>query len=202
MNMIRLTRKFYTRDTQTVAKDLLGKIIVRQYDGIELRVKIVETEAYLGFEDKGCHTYNGRKTKRTEAMYNSGGYTYVYLIYGIHQLFNVVTEDKEIPEAVLIRAVEPLNNFEVLYKNRNKKRGSSLLELTNGPGKWTQALQINQGLNQVDLTTAHEIFIINQKSLDEDLIVAKKRINIDYAEEYKDKKWRYFIKDNAFVSKK
>lgn len=200
--MTRLTRKFYTRATKKVAKELLGKIIVRRYDAIELRAKIVETEAYLGIEDKGCHTYNDRKTKRTEAMYHSGGYTYIYLIYGIHQLFNVVTEGQNVPEAVLIRAVEPLNNVDILYKNREKPQGSTLVELTNGPGKWTQALKINRQLNQIDLTSSNEIFIVDQPVLDEDLIVAKKRINIDYAEEYKDKKWRYFIKDNQFVSQK
>ncbi|MDN5304986.1 MAG: DNA-3-methyladenine glycosylase [Fusobacteriaceae bacterium] len=195
-----LDRKYFQNNALFLAKDLLGKILVRQVYGKEILCKIVETEAYIGPEDKACHAYNNKRTDRTEAMFLEGGYAYVYMIYGMYNCLNIVVNKKDKPEAVLIRAVEPLNELEYLKKNRNIK-SKKIVDLTNGPGKLCKALKIDKKLNKYDLCKNKKLFILdnNDKNFD---IIESKRINIDYAEEYKDKLWRFYIKDNKFVSKK
>lgn len=153
---MRLDREFYCRNTLIVAKELLRKYLVYEYDNKKLIGKIVEVEAYGGKEDKACHSYKGRRTKRTETMYAVGGTSYVYLIYGMYNCFNVVSSDIDEPEAVLIRAVEPIEGHDIMANNRYKCEYSELSKLkkknlTNGPGKLCIALNINKNENGLDL---------------------------------------------------
>ncbi|MGZ3690166.1 MAG: DNA-3-methyladenine glycosylase, partial [Pseudobdellovibrio sp.] len=138
--MKKLKPAFYLRDTKTVATELLGKKLVRIYKGRRISGIITEVEAYLGTRDKACHTYGGKRTPRTEMMYAEGGHAYIYFIYGMYYCFNVVTEKKDKPEAVLIRALEPVEGIELMRKFRQKEH---LIDLTTGPGKLAEALQLN-----------------------------------------------------------
>ena len=196
---MRLGKDFYKQDAVTVAKKLIGKLLVRILKGEKVICRIVETEAYVGPEDKGCHAYQNKKTKRTKVMFNSGGCVYVYLIYGIHNCFNIVTNEKDKPEAVFIRAVEPLTGFELIRKNRDIQ-SKKAEDLTNGPGKLTQALEIDKEFNGYDLVTGDRIYIKADEKNIEYQVVSGERVNIDYAEEYKEKLWRFYIKENSFVS--
>ncbi|WP_338028372.1 DNA-3-methyladenine glycosylase [Crassaminicella indica] len=196
---MKFDKAFYMRDGITLAKDLLGKLLVREVNGKRIVCRIIETEGYIGPEDKACHAYNNRRTNRTEVMFWEGGHAYVYLIYGMYNCLNIVANKNNKPEAVLIRAVEPLNEFEFLMKNRNIK-SNKLKDLTNGPGKLCKALNITKELNGYDLVNGNELYILDCKKKFE--IIKAKRINIDYAEEYKDKLWRFYIKNNPFISKK
>ncbi|KEH86099.1 MULTISPECIES: DNA-3-methyladenine glycosylase [Clostridium] len=201
--MKRLNREFYTRDTIEVAKDLLGKIIVVKNE-TKLLGKIVEVEAYGGISDKAAHSYGNRKTERTKIMYEEGGYVYVFQIYGMYNCLNIVSSKKDVPEAVLIRAVEPIENIDDFSKNRYGKDFNELTKyqqknITNGPGKLCMAMNITKKFNGLDLCKDN-IYIVDNK--DEFEIVASKRIGIDYAEEAKDYLWRFYIKDNKYVSKK
>ncbi|WP_027338607.1 DNA-3-methyladenine glycosylase [Halonatronum saccharophilum] len=195
---MRLDSSFYKRDGLTLAKDLLGKLLVREVAGERIVTTIVETEAYLGPRDKACHAYDNKRTKRTEVMFWEGGRAYVYLIYGMYNCFNVVASKEGIPEAVLIRAAEPLQGLETIKKNRSIK-SKKIEDLTNGPGKLCQALQIDRELNGYDMVSGDEIYILDSDEKVE--VVADKRINIDYAQEYKDKEWRFYIEGNSFVSR-
>ncbi|SIQ05861.1 DNA-3-methyladenine glycosylase [Halanaerobium kushneri] len=196
---MRLNQKFYQKDAVQTAKDLLGKIIVRKYYGKTIKVKIVETEAYCGAEDKASHAYNNKKTKRTAPMFKEGGHSYIYLIYGMYYCFNVVTASENNPHAVLIRAVEPLTGIKQIKENRQIK-SSRTEDLTNGPGKLSQALKINKSLDGCSLVENSSLYIIDG-SAENFEINSSPRVNIDYAEEYKDKKWRFFIKNNKYISK-
>ncbi|AYE36743.1 DNA-3-methyladenine glycosylase [Borrelia turcica IST7] len=185
-----MDREFFTHDAIIVAKSLLGHFLIRKIDGEEIVTKIVETEAYMGTIDRACHAYGGRKTNRTSAMYNVGGYAYIYIIYGMYYMLNVVASNENNPHAVLIRAVEPI--YPLL-------KGNSMV--TNGPGKLTKYLNIDLRFNKVDLISNTELFLKNGLSFDFE-VVNSKRINIDYAgEEYATKLWRFYIKGNKFVSK-
>jgi DNA-3-methyladenine glycosylase len=196
---LRLNQKFYRKDAVQTAKDLLGKIIVRKYDGKTIKVKIVETEAYCGAEDKASHAHNNKKTKRTAPMFKEGGHSYIYLIYGMYYCFNVVTAAENNPHAVLIRAVEPLTGIKQIKENRQIK-SSRTEDLTNGPGKVSQALKIDKSLDGCSLVENHSLYIIDGGAENFE-INSSPRVNIDYAEEYKDKKWRFFIKNNKYISK-
>ncbi|WP_053954951.1 DNA-3-methyladenine glycosylase [Inediibacterium massiliense] len=196
---MKLDESFYRKDALILAKDLLGKILVRKIDNHFIECKIVETESYIGPLDKGCHAYNNKRTKRTEVMFWRGGHAYIYMIYGMYYCLNIVAANKDEPQAVLIRGVEPLNEFEILKENR-KIKSKHLKDLTNGPGKLCDALNITKELNGYDMVAKDELYIKDNHEKVE--IVSAKRINIDYAEEYKDKLWRFYIKENPFVSKK
>lgn len=196
---MRLKQDFYRQDAITVARKLIGKLLVRNIMGKKMVCRIVETEAYLGPEDKGCHAYQNKRTKRTEVMFKPGGYTYIYLIYGMYYCFNVVTGREDKPEAVLIRSVEPVSGLEMIKKNRDIK-SKQKEDLTNGPGKLCQALKIDNDLNRLDLVNQDVIYIENQPAEKDFEVAAGKRINIDYAEEYKNKLWRFYMKDNSFLS--
>ena len=194
-----LSREFYQQDALTVANNLLGKLLVRQINGQKIKLKIVETEAYIGPEDKACHAYQNKRTDRTETMFWAGGCAYVYLIYGLHYCLNIVTNQSEKPEAVLIRAGEPVNGWERIRQNRAIKSNQPE-DLTNGPGKLCQALEINKEFDGADLTTKDELYIINSEEQFEFTVKKDSRINIDYAGEYADKPWRFYIADNSFTS--
>ena len=197
-----LEKDFFNRDTLTVAKDLLGKVIIRNDNGIVYRAKIVETEAYLGIEDRAAHSFGDRKTERTKIMYEDAGTIYVYQTYGIHFMLNFVTRDIGIPEAVLIRGVEPLNEFDNISLNRFGKTYKDLSvyqmkNLTNGPGKLTKALNIDKNLNGKNLFK-DELYLEDDASIFD--IITDKRIGIDYAQEAIDYPYRFYIKENPHVS--
>ncbi|MCY6959253.1 DNA-3-methyladenine glycosylase [Clostridium brassicae] len=201
---MKLDREFYAKDATILAKDLLGKILVHEIDGFKISGKIVETEAYMGAIDKGAHTYNWKRTPRVEAMYGKPGISYVYFIYGMYYCFNVVAKEKEIPQAVLIRALEPLEGREEMSKNRFKKPFNNLtkrevINLTNGPSKLCNALKIDKTNNGEDLCE-NKLYILEGENEKFD-VEASKRIGIDYAEEAKDYPWRFYVKGNPYVSK-
>lgn len=196
----KLKKKFYTRDVLTVARELLGKILVRRSDKNLLAGIIVEAEAYDGSFDEAAHTYNG-KTKRNEIMFEEGGYFYVYFTYGAHFCCNVVTGVKNHGTAVLIRAVEPIAGIEIMGKNRFGKgllNEREKLNLTSGPGKVCQAFGINKEHYGMDLT-GEEIYLLNRRKIRDDKIIVAKRIGIKKSI---DLPWRFYIKDNPYVSRK
>ena len=195
---MRLEREFYLTDGITLAKKLLGKIIVRKVDNKILKARIVETEAYMGAIDKAAHSYQNRRTQRTEPMFLEGGHVYIYLIYGMYHCFNITANKKDIPEAVLIRAVEPIENIEYMKELRKVKREK---DISNGPGKLTKALSIDKNINSFDLTNNNEIWLEDDNYKIEKIIEAK-RVGIDYAEEYTHKLWRFYISDNPHISVK
>ena len=190
-----LPRRFYIRETLTVAEELLGKKLVRHTDNTRLVGKIVEVEAYRGSDDPGSHAYRGM-TPRNRLMFGKGGFAYVYFTYGMHYCFNVVTERQNAPGAVLIRALEPLNGIETMRKNRGNK---NLLNLTNGPAKLTEAMNITKKQNGLDLTRSKELFICEPKVKEKFEVVSTKRIGIKGGA---DKPWRFYVKNNKFVSRK
>ena len=197
----RLGKSFYAKDALYVAPRLLGKVLVRKIGDRYIRCKIVEVEAYAGPHDKAAHVYNNRRTTRTESMFLAGGHTYVYIIYGMHHCLNIVTGELDKPQGVLIRGVEPLDteSFNIIKQNRSIA-SKKLADLTNGPGKLCAALAIDKTLNGYNLVDGQGIFL--EDVGDNPSIVSSPRINIPYAEEYIQKPWRYYIKDNPYVSVK
>ena len=182
-----------------IARELLGKVLVTKWKGIETSGRIVEVEAYNGVIDKASHAAGGRRTNRNEVMYGEGGVSYVYLCYGIHHLFNVVTNRQETPHAILIRALEPIKGIDVMVERTGKKKLDNTL--TKGPGNVSKALGISfkqhSGLSLLskELFIAEDDFVINKKD-----IVASPRIGVDYAGEDAKLPYRFFIKGNPFVS--
>lgn len=201
---MKLSREFYNRDTLEVAKELLGKNLVTTENNIITSGKIVEVEAYMGLEDKAAHSYGGRRTKRVEVMYGKPGVAYVYFIYGLYYCMNVVAREEGIAQAVLIRAVEPLEGKEVMSKRRFNKNYDELkkreiINLTSGPSKLCMALNIDKSMNGEDLLG--DRIYIEEGNKEKFEIGESPRIGIDYAEEAKDYPWRFFISDNPYVSK-
>lgn len=201
-----LDKNYFKKGALDLAKDLLGKILVREVDGKIIKCKIVETESYIGKIDKASHAYNERRTKRTEPLFHEGGIAYVYLIYGMYNCMNVISGAKDEGEGVLIRALEPLNEFNYLSNIRFNKDYESLtkaqkLSLTNGPGKLCKALSIDREFNYKKLYEKGDMYITNGDEEDFE-IVETTRIGIDYAEEAKDFPWRFYIKGNKYISKK
>ena len=197
---MKLPREFYTRpDVLEVARDLLGtKLVVPNRSDKRIAGIIVETEAYRGPEDRASHAWNGRRTNRTETMYGIGGTAYVYFVYGMYNQFNVVTNIENIPHAVLVRAVEPVEGLDVM---RRRRPGRSEYELTSGPGRLCIAMGIDRGLDKADLL-GDRVWIEEGVSVSPRQIARGPRIGIDYAEKWKDKPWRFWIKNNPFVSKR
>lgn len=188
----KLPQGFYVReDVVQVSKDLLGKVLCTRLDGGTTKAIITETEAYAGVRDKASHAYGGRRTKRTEPLFAQGGTAYVYLCYGIHHLFNVVTNEANSPHAVLIRAGAPLEGTDLMLKRRKKRIiESSLLA---GPGSLAQALGITSGLTGISLL-GDQIWLEDQHILaDAKAIVAGPRVGIDYAEEDVTRPYRFRI---------
>lgn len=196
---MKLNEDFYQRtDVVKIARDLLGKELYTRIGGIVTGGRIVETEAY-SWKERGCHAYGARKTARNEVMFKKGGFAYVYLCYGIHYLFNVVTNREETPEAVLIRAVEPVAGVEEMRLRRTVPDNG--FHLTSGPGKLTKALGIGRSFNGKYLLD-DEIWIEDSGTkVAKNHIVASERIGIDYAGDDARLPWRFTIKGNAWVSK-
>jgi DNA-3-methyladenine glycosylase len=199
--MKKLEPEFYHRpDVVKIAKELIGKILVTTFNGRLTAGRIVETEAYAGVIDRASHAYGGRRTNRTEIMYAAGGTAYVYLCYGIHHLFNVVTNRPDVPHAVLVRALEPLQGIDHMLQRTGKKKAD--YTVTKGPGNVSKALGIfvqhtGYSLQSEELYIASDNFTVAKKD-----IIATPRIGVDYAGEDAKLPYRFNVKDNPYVSGK
>ena len=195
----KLPRDFYTRtNVLSVARDLLGKLlVVPGPDGTRVSGMIVETEAYRGPHDRASHAYGGRRTKRTETIYGLGGTVYIFFVYGMYNQFNVVTNVEDVPHAVLVRALQPVEGIKIM---RQRRHGQPDRNLTNGPGKLCIAMGIDRGFDRADLL-GNEVWLEASEKIPPRKIGSGPRIGIDYAEAWVDKPWRFWIKDNQFISR-
>lgn len=195
--MNKLGIAFYQQeDVVKTAKQLLGKVLVTQFEGVRTSGMITETEAYAGIDDKASHAWNNRRTKRTEIMYMPGGVAYVYLCYGIHYLFNVITNVADVPHAVLIRAIEPVDGIEEM----KSRYGKTPLLFTAGPGSLSKALGINSSLNGASLT-GNQIWIEDAEDIPENGIITGSRVGVPYAGDDAYLPYRFSIKGSRWVSK-
>ena len=202
--MDRPDRNFFKISALKLAKNLLGYYLVHVTEYGKLVGRIVETEAYMGEYDKAAHSYNNRRTKRTEVMFGPPGHAYVYLIYGMYHCFNIVAAETNIPQAVLIRAVEPVEGIEKMAELRYNKKldkcsKKEILNLTSGPGKLCKAMNITVKNNGQDLC-GNKLFILKGDIPPETDIITTTRINIDYAEEAVHFPYRFYIKNSPYVS--
>jgi DNA-3-methyladenine glycosylase len=196
---VKRARAFYTRaDVVTVARRLLGcHLVARARDGRRVSGIIVETEAYQGPEDRASHAFGGRRTRRTETMYARGGTAYVYFVYGMYHQFNVVTNVADVPHAVLVRALEPVEGVELM---RRRRGGVAPDEIASGPGKLCIALGIDRRLDGADLL-GDRIWLEPGRRVRPAAIAAGPRVGIDYAEEWAARPWRFWLRGNPFVSR-
>ncbi len=196
--MQKLSKDFYLRPyVATIAKELLGKIIITKFDNLYTAARITETEAYAGIADKASHAYGGRRTARTEIMFGNGGFAYVYLCYGIHHMFNVVANEETHPDAVLIRGVEPLEGIDTMIKRMNKKKFDTTVG--RGPGNVGKALGIFTTHTGTDLQS-RDFYIADDGVNSFDTMVSR-RIGVDYAGDHAKWLYRFYIKDNPHVTK-
>jgi DNA-3-methyladenine glycosylase len=198
---MRLPQSFYLReDVVQISKDLLGKYLVTEIDGLRTVGRITETEAYRGPEDKASHAYGGRHTPRTRIMFEAGGRAYVYLCYGIHHLFNVVTGPQGMPHAVLIRALEPVEALDTMLQRRGMQR--PLPRLTAGPGSMSKAMGIRTDHTGLSLLDSDSPIWIEDRgtTVPQTDILAGPRVGVDYAAECALWEWRFRIKDSKWTS--
>jgi DNA-3-methyladenine glycosylase len=196
-----LQRAFYERDTITVAKDLLGKVLVHESTEGTTKGRIVETEAYCGPEDQAAHSSGGRRTPRNEVMYGEKGHAYVYLIYGMYFCVNITAGNMlGKPEAVLLRALEPVAGEKMMARRRGVNDGW-LGNLARGPGRLCMAMGITKVQNKLDITKP-PLYVENAQLVNAEEIVATTRVGVDYAGEWKNSPWRFYIKENKYVSMK
>jgi DNA-3-methyladenine glycosylase len=195
----RLSDKFFLRtNTVRVAQDLLGKLlVVPDAAGNRVSGMIVETEAYLGVEDKAAHSYGGRRTARNEITYAEGGYVYVFFVYGMYYQLNLVSGPADQAHVVLIRAVEPVEGIEIMRERRGATPDKNL---TSGPGKLTIAFGIDRSFNGEHLS-GERIWAEEYRNFKRAEIASGPRVGIDYAEEFVEMPWRFWVKDNMFVSR-
>ncbi len=194
-----LEKEFYQQDTLMVAQSLLGKILVHESPEGRTAGRIVETEAYMGPEDKGSHSFGGRRTPRTEPQFGPKGHSYIYFIYGLYHCLNVTAgKIPGKPEAVLIRALEPVSGVDLMILRRPSAR--NITGLASGPSRLCMAMGLTRKQNGVNMCLP-PLYIDASDSVTEEEIVKTARIGIDYAEEWAKMPWRFYIKDNAFVSK-
>lgn len=199
--MDKLLPDFYDRtDVVKIARELIGKILVTHFGGHLTAGRIVETEAYAGVGDRASHAFGGRRTQRTEIMFGDPGTAYVYLCYGIHHLFNVVTNRRDVPHAILVRALEPLHGIDTMLKRTRKKKAD--YTLTRGPGNVSKALGIftqhtGWDLQSDELFIASDAFAVKKKD-----IVISARIGVDYAGADAALPYRFTLRDNPYVSGK
>lgn len=194
---MKLTRAFYERDTLTVAKELLGKCLVHHSSEGIAAGRIVEVEAYIGPDDAAAHTYKNLRSGRTNIAFGPGGYAYVYLIYGMHRCFNIVTNTAGKPELVFIRALEPLEGLDLM---KCRRKTDDVNKLCNGPGKLCSAMDITRDHYGMDLC-GDALYLVEGGPVCEDDIVSGPRINIDYAGEAKDYPWRFYLRGDRFISR-
>lgn len=194
----RFNREFFTQDTEVVAKELLGNYLIRETKQSRIIGKILEVEAYLGLNDKASHAYNFKKTERTKTMYMKPGTLYVYLIYGLYHCLNVVTEPEQMPCAVLIRQIYPIEGIELIIENRSVKSGKNFKNLVDGPGKLCLGLNITtedfNGKNSCSIDS--KLYFTYSKKITNKIVVAKKRIGVEYAEDDKDRLLRFTLINN------
>jgi len=198
----KLPRKFYSRtDTVQIARELLGKLlVVPDENGRRVSGMIVETEAYLGVEDRGAHSYGGRRTARNEVMYGLAGHVYVFFVYGMYYQFNAVTGPIDHPHAILVRGVEPVEGIETMRERRGSKAKKDR-DLTSGPGKLAIAMAIDRSLNGADLL-GERCWLEQYRGIPDDEVAAGPRIGIDYAGEDALRPWRFWLKGNEYVSRR
>ncbi|MGH7798482.1 MAG: DNA-3-methyladenine glycosylase [Candidatus Binatia bacterium] len=192
---MKLPRSFYEQTTIDVAKQLLGKYLVRRHPEGNAVGCIVETEAYIGPQDLACHASKGR-TARTEVMFGPAGHAYVYFIYGFYNMLNLVTEAKDYPAAVLIRAVEPMDGIELM---KERRKSSVLRNLASGPGKLCQAFAVDRTLNGADLSG--NVLYVEDRGEPAPKFQATPRIGVAYAGKWKNKPYRFLVRGSEFVSK-
>jgi len=192
-----LDRNFYLKDGHSVAKKLLGKLLVHNTSKGRISGMIVEVEMYDGRSDRASHAYKNKNTPRSLTQHKIGGIAYVYMIYGMYYCFNIVTNKVNIPEVVLVRALEPVEGIDLMAQ---KRATDKIKNLCSGPGKLCRALGIDKTFNEVDLCSG-SLFLEDYKIINKKDILTSPRINIDYSGEAKDYLWRYYIKDNVYVSK-
>lgn len=197
----KLPLAFYqAQDVVTITRNLIGKILVTNFDGKLTAGRIVEAEAYNGPFDKAAHSYNNRRTKRTEVMYAAGGLAYIYLCYGIHQMFNIVTNVQDVPNAILIRSLEPVTGIDIMLERSNKTVHG--FDLTRGPGNVAKALGFHTSQTGLSLVS-DKLFVADDGfSYNESDIIATKRIGVDYAAEDALLPYRFIVKGNKYVSGK
>jgi len=196
-----LERSFYDRsDVSVIARELLGKILITRFNGEITSGRIVETEAYNGAVDRASHAYNNRRTNRTEVMFGKPGTAYVYLCYGIHHLFNVVTNRKEIPHAVLVRAVEPVTGIDIMQDRTRKKVLDNTI--TRGPGNVSKALGIFTYHSGLDLIESEIQIVDDGLRYKKKELAVTTRIGVDYAGPDALLPYRYIVKENPYVSGK
>lgn len=198
---MKLERDFYNRDAHIVAKELLGKILVRKTKEGEVKGRIVEVEVYKGTEDSmdyACHGFPMKRTGRTEVMFGEAGHAYIYLIYGMYSCLNIICNEEHVPECVLIRALEPVKGLEIMEKRRKQEKPYALCS---GPGKLCQAFALTREENGLDIC-GDELYVECEEVSTDFEIVASKRINIDYAKEAKNFLWRYTIAEHPYLSVK
>lgn len=208
--MRRLKTEFFLRENVVeIARDLLGCTLVSEFDGQRTSGKIVETEAYRAPDDRACHAFGNRRTARTEPMFGPGGRAYIYLCYGIHHLFNVVTGPSGMAHAVLIRAIEPLEGIDLMARRRDfepdflQKKGAKKFTLTSGPGAVGKALNLKTGFSGIEFSDPKSPVWLEEKlfQLPENHIVASPRVGVDYAGECVAWPWRFSVKGNEWVSR-
>lgn len=197
--MKKLPVEFYRRtDVILIARELIGKIIITKINGIKTSGRIVETEAYVGLTDRASHSFGGRRTARNEHMYAAAGTAYVYICYGMHHLFNVVTNEKDIPDAVLIRAVEPVSGIEAMLKRTGKKNFD--FSLTRGPGNAAKALGIFKEHSGSNLLGKQIVIAEDDFKADKKLVGMSKRIGVESAGAAAHYPYRFYLRGNKFVS--
>jgi DNA-3-methyladenine glycosylase len=192
-----LSRDFYARPVLTVARDVVGKLLVHQTRAGVVAGRIVEAEAYRGPEDRAAHSFGGRRTPRTEAMFGAPGFAYVFFVYGMHWHLNLVTTSEGAPHAVLLRAVEPVLGVALMARRRGMTETD--VNLCNGPGKLCQAFDIGKRHYGVDLTQGS--LFLAEASTPRGKLARSARIGVDYAESWAEKPWRFFEAGNRYVSR-
>ena len=191
------SKAFFYQGAKDIAKNILGDYLTFKTKKQTLIGKIVETEAYLGISDDASHSFGGKITPRNKTLYGQGGVIYIYLIYGKYWCFNIVVSKKNDPQAVFIRAIEPICGIEAMKERRGVEKEE---KLTNGPGRWTQSFLIDKSFLGKEITSK-DIFISSPEDKDFN-IVKTKRVGVDYATKSKNLLLRFYIKNNLFVSKK
>lgn len=201
LRLKRIERSFFNRHPVIVAKELLGKFIIREIEGSRIICKIVETEAYGGLEDKGCHAGRYGITKKTKTLFGRVGLTYIYSVHINTYCLNVVSHEEGKGGGVLFRALEPISGIKIICENLNKKGKYDITQLLNGPGKICKGLKLTRFQNEEDMVDGNIIYITEGEPVDEKEIAVTTRINIPYAGKDKDLPWRFIIKNSKFLSK-
>lgn len=198
-----LPKSFYDRDTVEVARDLLGKLLVREFQGETLVCRILETEAYVGRMDKACHAYGYKRTPRTQTLFAPPGTAYIYLIYGMYHCLNLVTEPEGEPCAVLLRGAVPVQNRAIIADNRFGRKENELTRyqirhFLDGPGKLCKGLALTRAENGLDLTVP-PLYVCDGPAPDPDKVHVGPRVGIDYAQEAVDFPWRFWAEEDGYA---